>query len=72
VSRPRPSPRVVAPVLVVCSALLVYAVLALGNPLVGLFPFLLVVAGYFAWRFLLAVEAVGAGLQRIAAALEDD
>ena len=71
-SPPRPTSRVVAPVVVLCLAFLVYAILALGNPLIGLLPFLLVVAGYFAWRFLLAVEAAGEGLQRIADALEDE
>ncbi|MBP1986458.1 hypothetical protein [Halolamina salifodinae] len=67
---PRPSPRIVAFVGVVCLAILVYAILALGNPLVGLFPAFAALVCYVGWRFLLAVEEMADGLQRLAAARE--
>ena len=67
---PRPSPRAVAAVGVVCLAWLVYAILAMGNPLVGLLPVLAALVAYTGWRFLLAVEAMADGLQRLAAARE--
>jgi len=71
-SPPRLTPRTVALLGTLSLAFLVYAVLAMGNPLVGLFPAVLLVAAYATWRFLLAVEAMGDGLQRIADALEGD
>lgn len=67
---PRPSPRVVAAVGIACLAWLVYAILAMGNLLVGLFPVVVALVCYAGWRFLLAVEAMGDGLQRLAAARE--
>lgn len=67
---PRPSPRAVAAVAVVCLAILVYATLALGNPLVGLFPAFAALVCYVGWRFLLAVEGMADGLQRLAAVRE--
>lgn len=67
---PQPSPRIVAFVGVVCLAILVYATLALGNPLVGVFPTVVALVCYGGWRFLLAVEAMADGLQRLAAARE--
>lgn len=65
-SPPRPTPRTVALLGALSLAFLVYAVLAMGNPLVGLFSAAVLVAAYATWRFLLAVEAMGDGLQRIA------
>lgn len=67
---PRPSPRVVATVGIVCLAILVYALLALGNPLLGLFPTVAAVVFYLGWRLLRAVEMIADGLQRLAAARE--
>lgn len=65
-SPPRPSSQFIAIIGVFCLAFLVYAILAMGNPLVGLFPVFAAIVFYFWWRFLLAVETIADGLQRLA------
>ena len=65
-SPPRPSSQVVAIIGVFCLAFLVYAVLAIGNPLIGLFPVFAAIVFYFWWRFLLAFESIADSLQRLA------
>jgi len=56
----------------VYALLLAYVVLVLGELLVGLVPAFAFLSLYFAWRFLLAVEAIADALQRIAREREDD
>jgi 4-hydroxybenzoate polyprenyltransferase len=47
-------------------AVLAYAVLIAGQLLLGLLPGLLLAGLYFAWRFLLAFEAIADAQQRLA------
>lgn len=65
-SPPSPSPVVAAGLAIGWLLWLAYSLLVLQNILVGVLPGLLLAAGYYAWRLLVAVEAAADGLQRLA------
>lgn len=51
---------------------LLYALLGVGNVLLGILPGLLLLFFYSLWRFLVVLEAIAGFLQRIAQEKEQD
>lgn len=65
-SPPKPSNGQTVGVVFVVVVIIAYSTIIAQQLLLGLFPALFVLALYFAWRFLRAVEACADALQRIA------
>jgi hypothetical protein len=53
-------------------AFLLYALLAVGNVLLGILPGVLIVACYVGWRFLVVLESIAGSLETLARAHDVD
>mgnify|MGYP006875076862 FL=1 len=65
-SPPEPSNRTIAGIVVIVVMIIAYSTIIAQQLLLGLFPSLFVLALYFAWRVVRAIEACADALQRIA------